>query len=175
MKKAIVLICAVSLLLLCGCNKEAPEAAAENTTETVTNTVAPTEETIKVHVPGTDSENIHVENPFESENFDDAELTPTAAEEEDTSSNKDEESVKPSEKEETTPTEETTADDAQEQPTVALSEYEAFQNMSGVEQKAYMESFDSVEAFFEWLNNARAEHEAGQSSVLVGDEPVELG
>lgn len=50
-------------------------------------------------------------------------------------------------------------------------EYERYMAMSGAEQIAYMESFGSVEAFFEWLNKAKDEYEAANPIIPIeGDE-----
>lgn len=53
-------------------------------------------------------------------------------------------------------------------PEVVHTEYEKYMNMSGAEQKAFMESFDSIEAFFAWLNQAQAEYEALHPEIEVG-------
>lgn len=57
----------------------------------------------------------------------------------------------------------------------ALSEYERFINMTPAEQQAYMESFESIEAFFEWYNQAKAEYEAANPPIEVGDGNIDLG
>lgn len=56
-----------------------------------------------------------------------------------------------------------------------LTEYERFQNMSPSEQQAYMDSFPSIEAFFEWYNAAKAAYEAANPPIEVGDETIDIG
>ena len=57
-----------------------------------------------------------------------------------------------------------------------LTEYEKYMEMSGADQKVYMESFDSIEAFFNWLQNAKAEHEAANPSIEIGvDGKIDIG
>lgn len=56
----------------------------------------------------------------------------------------------------------------------AASEYEAYHAMSGAEQKAYLESFESIEAFFEWYNAAKAEYEAAHPSIEIENGSVDL-
>ena len=57
-----------------------------------------------------------------------------------------------------------------------LTEYEKYMAMSGADQKVYMESFDSIEAFFNWLQNAKAEHEAANPSIEIGaDGKIDIG
>lgn len=48
--------------------------------------------------------------------------------------------------------------------------------MSGEEQQEFFESFDSVEAFFEWYNEAKAKYEAEHPSIEIGgDGKVDAG
>lgn len=56
----------------------------------------------------------------------------------------------------------------------AASEYEAYHAMSGAEQKAYLESFESIEAFFEWYNAAAAEYEAAHPDIEIENGSVDL-
>ena len=61
-------------------------------------------------------------------------------------------------------------------PAVGETEYEKYMSMSGAEQKAYMESFGSIEAFFNWLQDAKAEYEAAHPDIEIGsDGKVEIG
>lgn len=55
------------------------------------------------------------------------------------------------------------------------TEYEWFHALSGEEQEAYMDSFDSIAAFFEWYNAAKAEYEELHPSIEVGDGNIDLG
>lgn len=49
--------------------------------------------------------------------------------------------------------------------------YEEYWAMSGTEQQAYYESFPSVEDFFNWYNEAKAEYEASHPEAGEGDRP----
>ncbi len=57
-----------------------------------------------------------------------------------------------------------------EQPTEPKEEmtYEIFRNLTPAQQRAYQESFESIEAFFEWYNAAVAAYEAANPPIVVG-------
>lgn len=86
---------------------------------------------------------------------------------------------KEEEPDETTPP----ATDKEEEPDVTtppttdetVTSYEWYHAMSGAEQKAFIESFDSIEDFFAWYNRAKAEYEAQNPDIEVGDGNVDLG
>lgn len=59
--------------------------------------------------------------------------------------------------------------------TQELTEYEKYNAMSGEEQMAYMQSFDSIEAFFTWYNNAKAEYEAAHPDIEISDGVIDAG
>lgn len=78
------------------------------------------------------------------------------------------EETKPKSDQETTPN--------REQETKSeLTEYEKYNAMSGEEQMAFMQSFDTIEAFFAWLNNAKAEYEAANPAIEIGDGEIDIG
>lgn len=52
------------------------------------------------------------------------------------------------------------------------TEYEKLLEMSGDEQQKFMESFDSLPAFFEWLENAKAEYESKNPAIEIGSDGV---
>lgn len=54
------------------------------------------------------------------------------------------------------------------------SDYEIFQAMTPSEQQAYMESFESIDAFFDWYDQAKSEHEAANPSIDVGNGNIDL-
>lgn len=56
-----------------------------------------------------------------------------------------------------------------------LTEYEKYNAMSGEEQMAYMQSFDTIEAFFVWYNNAKAEYEALHPDIVIGNDVIDAG
>ena len=53
--------------------------------------------------------------------------------------------------------------------------YEEYIAMSGEEQQKYMNSFSSIEAFFEWYNAAKAKYDAEHPSIEIGDGEIDLG
>lgn len=55
------------------------------------------------------------------------------------------------------------------------SEYESFQNMDPDAQQKYMDSFDSIDAFFDWYNSAREEHEQKFPDIEISDGTVDMG
>ena len=163
-KKRTTIIVAIllALILLCffACRKEeTPTASIENDVATQPATIEPTkdhEETI----PGLED--------FDGDVNIDESTEPTIDEVE----------------EETEPTEPTASkvEEEEEETTTppssdgnTMTEYEKFQTMSGADQKKFMDSFDSVDKFFAWLNAARAEHEAQHPETDVGDGNIDLG
>ena len=65
------------------------------------------------------------------------------------------------------------------QPTETVPEseldYETFTAMDPAEQRVYMESFESLDAFFEWYNAAKEAYEREHPAIDVGDGVVDLG
>ncbi len=55
-----------------------------------------------------------------------------------------------------------------------LTDYEWYESLSGEEQLAHIESFESIKAFFVWYNAAKAEYEALHPDIDVGDGNVDL-
>lgn len=54
------------------------------------------------------------------------------------------------------------------------TEYERYLNMAPVDQQAYMESFESIEGFFEWYNVEREKYEAANPSIEIDGGIVDL-
>lgn len=52
--------------------------------------------------------------------------------------------------------------------------YEKFQAMSPSEQQAFVNSFPSLDAFFEWYNAAKAKYEAEHPPIDVGDGSFDM-
>lgn len=81
---------------------------------------------------------------------------------------------------ETVDTPETTTPPEQTEPSEPESEepayltYEAYQAMGSAEQMAYMNSFPSIDAFFAWYNSAKAQYEAENPPIDVGDGNVDM-
>lgn len=186
MKKRILVLLLIVVLLLAGCRKNKNQEAtvpmqttvAETTEESVPGvgknifdqngnvnpeytqpqteeTTKPTETTPQVTVPqgpsGSDGPGLQ-----EPEAPDDDVVPP---------------SVKPTEKdpEPTQPTgkEPESSDDK-------TLDYQKFQAMSPSEQQATMESFESIEKFFDWYDAAKKEHEEANPPVDVGDGNIDL-
>lgn len=58
---------------------------------------------------------------------------------------------------------------------ISVEETTAYENlmaMSGEDQKAFMESFGSMDAFFAWLDAAKAEHDAIKAPIEIGSDGV---
>lgn len=58
--------------------------------------------------------------------------------------------------------------------TTTMTEYEKYHAMSPSEQQAFMESFESIDAFFVWYENAKAAHDAAKPPIDVGDGSIDL-
>ena len=56
----------------------------------------------------------------------------------------------------------------------ASSAYDDYMNMSAAEQEAFIESFESLDAFMAWFNQAKAEHNANDNSIEVGSGTIDL-
>lgn len=73
----------------------------------------------------------------------------------------------------TWPEGEAPADDGSTTQGVTYSQYHA---MSAAEQQAWFESFESVEAFFVWYNEAKAVHDANDDSIIIdGNTNIDMG
>lgn len=53
--------------------------------------------------------------------------------------------------------------------------YEQYNNMSGSEQLAFIESFESVEAFVNWYNAAEADYNAQMDPIEITGGVIDLG
>ncbi|MBR2223812.1 MAG: hypothetical protein IJ973_05750, partial [Christensenellaceae bacterium] len=69
----------------------------------------------------------------------------------------------------------TPSSSAENKPADTTTSYEAYHAMSGEEQRAFMESFDDIEDFFAWYNNAKAEYEAKNPDIEITDGNIDLG
>ena len=56
----------------------------------------------------------------------------------------------------------------------AKMDYKTFADMSPSKQQAYMESFKSLDAFFDWYNDEKAKYEKEHPSIEVGNGAVDL-
>ena len=140
-----------------------------------------TEETL---IPGVVEIEEPVVNPFETEATDATEHEDNPTDPTEASNSKTEnpmDTTTPSEEvteptKETTPSEETVPPTEEEnQGSTGTTAYEDYLNMTGEQQLAFMQSFDSMEAFFAWLNAAKAEYEAQNPGTDVGDGNIDFG
>lgn len=54
--------------------------------------------------------------------------------------------------------------------------YEEYIALSGDEQYAYYQQFESASAFFEWYNQAKLEYEESQDRIEIGgDDSIDIG
>ena len=53
-------------------------------------------------------------------------------------------------------------------------DYEEFTAMSPTQQRVYMESFESLDAFFEWYNAAKEVYEQAHPPIDVGDGVIDM-
>lgn len=202
-RKIFVLVLSAAMLLGttgCGCGqKKAEEAAIIVETEVVTETVVAEtaietveeesvpgvvynpdggiqdldEETVNEAVNETvqETEQEQVETvPVENEEEMESSVSVTETIEETTAEN-----VSVDGSDETSNSEETSSEDQKTEYTGHVStEYEKYLSMSGAEQKAYMESFASVEAFFDWLNAAKEEHERLNPVIEITGDTIDM-
>ena len=169
-KKTIALLLAL-LLLLSGC-KAKNNAAAEATD-------AP--ETIAVTEENTPTETLHpalTDNPFGDGWTEPSE--PVQAGETTAATEASKETEAPEETEAPKATEAPDATEPAAKPTEAPEDngemnYDKYMSMSAKEQSDYMNSFESVDAFFAWYNAAKAEHDAQNPDIEVGDGSFDLG
>ena len=53
--------------------------------------------------------------------------------------------------------------------------YDEFHNLSAAEQQAFIESFNNLDLFFAWYNQAKDAYEAANPPIDVGDGNVDMG
>ena len=156
-KKILMLVLALAALLI-GCGKA---NKAENISKPAVTTEAVT--TTEASIPGLEDSIFDDETePAETEA-----PTETTESTEPAETTEDTETTEPVESEATTPS----TEPAQPQ----QMDYMTFQNLSGAEQQAYMESFASLEQFFAWYNQAKEEYEAANPPIDVGDGNIDIG
>lgn len=52
--------------------------------------------------------------------------------------------------------------------------YEMYHSMSADKQREYLESFESIEKFFDWYNKAKEEYEKQNPDIEIGKDPIDL-
>ena len=160
MKKRLVILIVAALLLmaLAACKKD--EAPAGTVAESVPGAVTIPEgfwETAETTPEETEAAEETGEAAATTEPAQE-ETEPTSAGQEETEpSSPEQETVKPTE------------------PAANVTGYEWYNNLSGDEQMAFMESFDSIAAFFDWYNAEKAEYERQNPNIEIGDGNIDLG
>ena len=172
MNRRIPIIALIALLLLtAGCRKaevtptEPPVAATTEPSETLGPGVGIVEEGVIMEEETEPTEPAETE-PEVTESGSDNETTPKVTEPE--------KETDPTEQPgdgETTPPAETKPSGGSATVSSAYSDY---MNMSAAEQQAFIESFESLDAFMDWFNQAKAEHNANDNSIEVGSGTIDL-
>jgi len=72
-------------------------------------------------------------------------------------------------------TETTTQQITQPAGAASQTEYGKYLAMSPEEQQEYFETFDSIDAYFDWLNKAKAEYEKVLNATELKDGTVDIG
>lgn len=161
--KRIIALLMVFVLVLCSqaCKKEDQQFTQE---EVITEESTAATEYIEVTTPGV------VHDPNAESNI----SNETEAEEDDNQEDPDVSEQEGSLKENSSESdqEENIADQFVKDPS-QMTEFERYNAMSGAQQQEYMESFASIEAFFAWYNNAKAEHEALNPPVIIDGSSVD--
>lgn len=165
MNRRILALALIALLLLtAGCRKAAveptePAAAPTEPSETLLPGVGLVDEGVVM-----EEEEDEATEPTEAatEPEKDDETTPKETEPE--------KETKPTEK----PGDEETTPPTQSKPDSAASAYSDYMNMSAAEQEAFINSFESVDAFMAWFNAAKDEHNANDNSIEIGSGTIDL-
>ena len=80
----------------------------------------------------------------------------------------DEDTPQPSTKPTEEPSQPSTAPTEEDKP----MDYQTFHAMSGAEQQAFQQSFESLDEFFEWYNDAKEAYEKANPPIEVGGDGV---
>lgn len=169
-KKAIVILslCIALAMILWGCNTREEQTPTDNTTLPADATESATPETTVTEpsIPGV------VANPFDDETIA-GDSTENAGNTENNNSgssgsneNEKPEETKPSTGETTQPGDIPSADEVT---------YEEYNAMSGEEQMAFFNTFDSMEDFVAWYNAAKEKHDSEHPDIEIGDGNIDIG
>ena len=154
-----VLVMVISAFTACGKQREDAETTAA-TTETLLPGVVE-----NIFEKEEDDDNSVTEETEAGENQAEIESEKETLSEEPLQDDTEQEESKPKE---TTPKETAPKETVPKQPE-GITDYEVYKAMSPDEQVAFYESFGSAEAFMEWFNNAKAEYDAQQTIVEIGE------
>lgn len=61
-----------------------------------------------------------------------------------------------------------------ELPAPGEMDFETFQNLEPSQQRAYQESFESIDAFYEWYSAAQEAYEQAHPAIEVGDGVIDM-
>lgn len=77
----------------------------------------------------------------------------------------------------TIPTEDVDRDPSETstEPTGGTTSYLEYMNMTADQQESFISSFESMDAFMVWFNNAKAEYDSTGGAIDVGSGSVDLG
>lgn len=186
-KKKFVLLLVFIMIVLMGCGEKNEEEQIESVSSETEATVY---ETVTETIPGLEDSIFDTELQTTEPEETEREVTELDKKEESGIKQPENQatSTKPSS---TSPTTPSAKDDQANEPTtkpgtedgetkndstaVQISDYEKFHDMSAAEQQAYIEACGDIDAFFEWYNNAKEEHEAANPPIEVGDGNVDMG
>lgn len=154
----------VMLLSLCACKNKATEA--ESTTEAAKSEETVPAETILVTEPTETLADIDRDDVVRETEPEVNKAIIITGEEETTNENEEDSTEGNEVLMETVPVEEIGTVVAEK------TEYEKLMEMSGEEQQEFMESFESLDAFFAWLETAKAEYEAKNPGIEIGGDGI---
>ena len=159
-RKLIAVMLLALLVLMAGCKSKTENADATEMTETIS---AATEENTPTEtlMPGL------VENPFTDDYVQETEAPDADSKEATTAPTEAAKATEPAK------------DNGSADPTDAPEDtgemtYEKYMSLSATAQSDYMNSFESVDAFFEWYNAAKEAHDAQNNDIEIGDGSFDL-
>ena len=188
MKKLLAVMMVFALLLaLNACGKKNTEQTETNAPETEAPAILVPEENAGVDATekneeteaateATEADTPVVDNPFGEVEGEDTPTQPAATEPKPTE--KHDNDKKPQETKPAGDKNPTDSTKPTEKPGSGDSDavtYEEYMQMTATEQRDYMESFESVDAFFAWYNAAKAEYDAQNPDIEVGNGSIDMG
>ena len=162
-KRLIALLLAALMILSAGCMRK----KNQNPTGPAVTEVTATEEIIP-------TETLHpalTDNIFDDENGNPIEEETVAATE--SATEPAEETKAPTEPAETTAPAAKSTEPAETEDNGEMT-YEKFMALGAAEQQAYMNSAESIEAFFNWFDAAKKEYEESRNEIEIGDGSFNL-
>ena len=169
-KRILLLVLAALLIFTAGCRKKSADPTRPAETTVPTETLPPGAVYVDKDLAIEDATETELTTPDEIED----EVTEPAVDEA-----KPEKETEPEAEKETAPVQkpeenETVPPTTPPSNNVNNSAYSQYMHMSEAEQQAFIESFGSIADFMDWLNQAKAEHNANDNSVEIGSGTVDL-